>query len=412
MSQEIEIVSDGDGIALFGSTSAIELFIESNELDARKLDLARFAGKAAAHAGAANQAVDAVSGMGAWLKLTPESAKLFHSAPSMMKGSDGGAKVFRGIVTSEKGRTQHILQFMKSPATQLTNPALLAGAAGIMAQYAMQKQMEQITDYLAKIDAKVDDVLRALKDSVFAEVIGVSLVLDEAMIIREKVGRVSDVTWSKVQGTVLAVAKAQAYALRQLEAITEKVERKPHVDELAEIARDVESNIRDWLTVLARSVQLQDATAVIELDRVLDSSPEELEEHRIAIKAARDKRRDLIVSRSVALIARMAAAATDANTKVLLNPISAKTVVQASNRIAADVTAFLACLGEDHTAIDTDAKRWIDAASEAGDKAIEIGAAGLGVATTFGAETADKAKVAASTIAGQVAAKLPFKKRG
>lgn len=43
----------------------------------------------------------------------------------------------------------------------MTNPALLAGAAGIMAQVAMQQTMNEITDYLATIDEKVDDVLRA-----------------------------------------------------------------------------------------------------------------------------------------------------------------------------------------------------------------------------------------------------------
>ena len=44
--------------------------------------------------------------------------------------------------------------------SMLTNPAMLAGAAGIMAQLAMQQTMQEITDYLAVIDEKVDDILR------------------------------------------------------------------------------------------------------------------------------------------------------------------------------------------------------------------------------------------------------------
>ena len=38
-------------------------------------------------------------------------------------------------------------------------------AAGVMAQLAMQQTMEEITDYLATIDEKVDDVLRAFIDT-------------------------------------------------------------------------------------------------------------------------------------------------------------------------------------------------------------------------------------------------------
>jgi len=38
----------------------------------------------------------------------------------------------------------------------------------------------------------------------------------------------------------------------------------------------------DGLAVLARTFQLQDGVAVLELDRVLDASPDELDNHRSA----------------------------------------------------------------------------------------------------------------------------------
>ena len=101
----------------------------------------------------------------------------------------------------------------------LTNPALLAGAAGIMAQVALQQTMDDITDYLAAIDEKLDDVLRAQEDAVRADMIGAGFDSDEAMTIREHAGRVSEVTWSKVQATSATIARTQAYALRQLDAL-------------------------------------------------------------------------------------------------------------------------------------------------------------------------------------------------
>ncbi len=40
-----------------------------------------------------------------------------------------------------------------------------------------------------------------------ADMIGVDLVVEEAMTIRDEVGRVSDVTWSTVQATSMTVAR-------------------------------------------------------------------------------------------------------------------------------------------------------------------------------------------------------------
>jgi hypothetical protein len=55
----------------------------------------------------------------------------------------------------------------------------------MMAQLALQQSMNEITGYLAAIDEKVDDVLRAQKDAVLADMIGVDLVIEEALTIRE-----------------------------------------------------------------------------------------------------------------------------------------------------------------------------------------------------------------------------------
>ena len=189
-----------------------------------------------------------------------------------------------------------------------------------MAQLAMQQTMDEITDYLATIDEKVDDVLRAQKDAVLADMIGVGFVIEEAMTIREQVGRVDEVTWSKVQAAPATIARTQAYALRQLDALAEKLERKTKIGDLAKTAKEAESKVQEWLAVLARCFQLQDAIAVLELDRVLDASPEELDGHRLGLRAARQNRLELISRSTERLMARMDAAAGTANAKVLLHP--------------------------------------------------------------------------------------------
>ena len=261
-----------------------------------------------------------------------------------------------------------------------------------MAQLAMQQTMDEITDYLAAIDEKVDDVLRAQKDAVVADMIGVDFVIEEAMTIREQVGLVSEVTWSKVQATSATIARTQAYALRQLDALAEKLERKKAMGDLAKASQEAETTVQEWLAVLARCFQLQDAIAILELDRVLDAAPDELDRHRIGLRTARQNRRELISRSTERLMARMDAAAGTANAKVLLHPAASKTVVHATNHVAVAVVDFHSRLGIESGRETLAARRWVDAATEAKDKVLETGAEGVDVARRLGSETFDRTK--------------------
>jgi rRNA processing protein Krr1/Pno1 len=270
---------------------------------------------------------------------------------------------------------------------------MLAGAAGIMAQLAMQQAMNEITDYLATIDEKVDDVLRAQKDAVLAGMIGAGFVIEEAMTVREHVGRVSEVTWSKVQATSMTIEQTRAYALRQLDALAEKVEHKAKIGDLAKTSKEAESKVQEWLAVLARCFQLQDAIAVLELDRVLDASPDELDRHRLGLRAARQNRLELISQSTEHLMARMdAAAAGTADTQVLLHPTASRAVVHSSNHVAAAVVEFHGRLGIQRGRQSLEARRWVDAAAEVKDKALETGAEGVDAARRLGNETLDRAR--------------------
>ncbi len=92
------------------------------------------------------------------MKLTKESAQLV-SKYGLRKSSKTGLST--GVLQGNNGQVKGFVQFVRGRGSLLTNPALLAGAAGIMAQVAMQQTMDEIIDYLATIDEKLDDVLRA-----------------------------------------------------------------------------------------------------------------------------------------------------------------------------------------------------------------------------------------------------------
>ncbi len=414
---EIELVSDGDGLAVIGDPLAVERFLSTAGVASRELNLSHLVGSAlSAGSAAAKGGSEVAANAGRWVKLTEESAKALKLGNAMKGSSDS---VSRAIVTTSKGKITNILEFVKpgTVGSMLTNPAMLAGAAGIMAQLAMQQTMQEITNYLVVIDEKVDDILRAQTDSALARMIGVGLVIDDAVRKRQHVGRVSEVTWSSLHGAAQIIAETQSYALRRLDALAEKMEKKSRVGDVAKVAKGAEGEVGEWLAVLARCFQLQDGLDVIELDRVLDSAPDDLDRHREALRAGRIERRDLIAKSTERVLARMDAAAVAVNKKVLFHPLKPGEVVGSSNEVGADVLVFHKTLGISDTRVALEKKRWTVAAVEARDAAVKGGSEGVQTAgrlgvraaeavTSFSVDAAHNAKDAAGRVSSAVLSKL------
>ncbi|MFE9975732.1 hypothetical protein ACFYRD_34720 [Streptomyces hirsutus] len=407
MDNEIQLLSDGDGLAVIGDTATVERFLVSEGLPSKDLGLKRLRSALSTGAAAAQAGSGITAESGRWVKLTEKSAQAIKKY-DLMKGSEAG--VGRAVLT-ENGKIKGLLEVVRKPGSRPANPVLLANAAGLMAQLAMQQSMDEITDYLATIDEKVDDVLRAQKDAVLADMIGVDLVIEEAMTVRGHVGRVSEVTWSKVQATSTTVARTQGYALRQLDALAEKVEHKAKIGDLAKASKEAESKVQEWLAVLSHCFPLQDAIAVLELDRVLDASPEELDRHRLGLRVARQNRLELISRSTGRLTARMNAAAGTANTKVLLHPAASRSVVHSSNHVATAVVDFHGRLGIERGRQSLEARRWVDAAAEVRDKVLGAGAEGVVAARRVGNETLGRARSVTDNLSSGIAGRA-LRRRG
>ncbi|WP_340560192.1 hypothetical protein [Streptomyces sp. GSL17-111] len=400
MDNEIQLISDGDGLAVIGDAADVERFLATEGLPSTDLGLQRLTSALGAGSVLAEAGSGAAAHSGRWVKLTRESAEQVKTYGLRENAKNGLAT---GVVKGPGGQVKGFVEFVKRPGSLLPNPATLANAARLMAQIAMQQTMDEIADYLATIDAKVDDVLRAQKDAVLARMIGVGYVVEEAMTLREARGGVDEVTWSKVQFAPTTIADTQAYALRQLDALAEKMERETTIGELATTAEEARRAVREWLAVLARCLHLQDAVAVLELDRVRDDSPEGLDGHRLGLNAARRDRLDHIARCTGRLIARMEAAAGTANAKVLLHPAKYPAVVRSSNDVATCVYEFNGRLGIESGRRSSEARRWVDAASEARDRALETGAKGFGAARSLGIETLDRAGAVGGRLSGGLA---------
>ena len=403
MAYELELINDGNGVAVIGHSTAVEQFLVSQDLPSRELDLVRIGSTLNSAAGVAKMGSDISAGSGRWVKLTKESAAAFDKTRKMTGSRPG---VSRAILTEDNGRIKSILEIVDGSGQVFANPAILAGAAGVMAQMAMQQTMDEITDYLAVIDAKVDDILRAQKDAVIADMIGVDFVLDEAMTIRDSVGRVSEITWSKVQSTSQTIGRTQAYALKQLSGIADKLESQTKVSDLADVSRQAERTVQEWLAVLAHCFRLQEGIGVLELDRVLDASPDELDDHRRGLQLARQRRLDQLATGTASLLQRMDAAAGTADAKLLLNPMAAPKVLSARNKVHNDVMSFQQLLGIDGDQADLEGRRWRDAALEARDKVVASGSDGLDSAVQAGSNTLESARLATGRAAEGLSKRL------
>lgn len=390
MGSGIELVSDGDGLAVIGASADVERFFLSAGMDrlpSKQLDLHRL-WAASGTGGAATQiAADLAANSGRWVKMTAESAEAVKKFGLMPTKTPGVSHAMVG----EPGDIKQWLQIAQAPTALLSGPFALTALSTMMQQRAMQQQMDEIVEYLQEISAKVDDILRGQKDAVLADMIGVDLIIEEALTVRDQVGRVSEVTWSKVQATGLTIARTQAYALRQLDAIAEKLERKADLGEIAKATREAEPKVREWLAVLARTVQLQDGNSVLELDRVLDASPHELDSHRIGLVAARQHRLELIGRSTARMLTQMEETVRKANSNVLFNPFDSPAAVKSSNQVTSSVLSFRGRLGIESEQETRGAKRWGQAAGELRDKVITSASEGVSAAGRLGSDTLERA---------------------
>lgn len=397
MDDEIELIVDGDGMAVIGSSSAVEEFLGSLGLSITTDD-APTLGRALALGGVGAQVgSNLASQSGRWVKLTAESAEKMKQINLTPTTTPGVSHAMLG----PRGSIKSWLQIDTTATARLTNPATLSGIAGMMTQLALQQQMEQIAAYLERIDQKLDSVLRTQINQVLARLDGVALAAREAMSIRSAVGRVSDVVWSKVQASAQTIHEVQGFAVRQLGDVAQSISAKK-IDQLLDQVEAAEADVTKWLQVLARCFELHDAVGVLELDRVLDAAPEEIDQHRLGLQVARRDRVEAISTMTTRLVERLADAIEQANSKVLFNPVQSPTVVDAGTRMLMRVMEFRELL-ELATDLDSvDSRRWKDAAAERLSSARESGSAGVSAAKRVGAESLGAARSVSSRITKKI----------
>lgn len=343
MDDAIELVSDGDGLAIVGDRSAVERYLRSAGLwtDSRELDLGRLRPLLILGSDVAQAASDIATKSGRWIKLTEESARRVAEDGLMDSKVEGESHLMIG----DPGSVRSWLQAETGTGALLTSPAVLSGIAGIMAQASKQQNMAEITAYLASIDEKVDDVLAKVDDTVLKDMRGARFQIRRAMTMREHEGSVTGDAWSEVQNASGKLADVQGYALLQLETIAKKLEGKSSVGGLSGTTGDAKGDVREWLAVLAETFQLQEAFDVLVLDRALVEPPTVADSRRRGLEADRTDRIDLVYRHTEHLLTRMDMAVERANSKMLWARTKSLAVVDAGNQMAVGVHEFRDLLG-------------------------------------------------------------------
>ena len=361
MTDEIELICDGEGLAVLGDPTAVKRFLDSEGLRAQsqELRLERLGPALETGSNIAELVSDIYANTGRYVRLTKDSAedvRRFGLMPTSVRG-------ISHAMIGEPGSISKWIQIEDGPASLLMNPAVLSGVAGIMAQIARQQEVRALKEFLVSIDGKLDDLRRGQRDGILAKMDRAVSVIGEAMIIRERGGD-RETAWRKVENEVGTLAEVQANALRRIEALADKVgdvDDGTGVGFLRKTTNEIESDVGVWLAVLAQCFRLENERTILELDHVLATNPRYWDGHRIGLSEALHEKRDEAVRRTTDLLERLDRAGAVARSNIILHAPAAHSVIDSVNTANGSLEKFHALLGGESHWKKLVSVRWKDA---------------------------------------------------
>lgn len=341
MAGEIELVSDGDGVVVAGDASAVQRFLEEAGLllQAQEFDLSRLL---KAGASTAEMVSGIVEQSALYLKLTPESAQRLKDAGGLMKTKTKGIS---HIMLGEPGKESlKWLQAENSPASLLTNPAVLSGVSGLLSQFAQQAEAQEFRALLARIEEKLDDERRARRNAQLARLRSAAAMLEGALKLLEAGGD-PQTAFDKVSHLPDDITTVQETALIALGDIARKVKDQGGGHRLKRTVAEARGEVELQLAILARCFELSAECDVVELEYIARAKPERLDGHRTGLADTKETRRRQVLDRTRGLMKQLDAAARTANQRAILHSGIGRSVVIDLNETGDLVDAFHLPLG-------------------------------------------------------------------
>lgn len=309
---EVELISDGESLLVVGhDRRSIEGFFRSLGLleRARRFGAEQLTPLLRSSAGFVETLSEAAAESALWLKVTPDSA----DAIAEFGLTDTKVPGVSYAMAGQRGDIKSWIKVDSSTKAQLQNPALLSGLAGAMGQLAREQEAAQLRALLETIDHKLDQVLRGQRDEIVGDLSGIERELQAASRTREIEGRIDEVTWSKIDNASREIRQVQAKAVLKLTGIAEDLQALTRVGELRARLKSAREEVRLWLSVIARCTTALDDHAILELEFVAATFPDQLDTRRVTLDTLRVEDRDEVRIALSILVDRLSAAAERAN---------------------------------------------------------------------------------------------------
>jgi hypothetical protein len=283
---EVELVSDGENLLIVGtSRSAVARFMRSTGLmeRAREIGTQQLVPMLRSAAEVTQTVAESVAQSGLWVKLTEESAAAIREYGLVDTDVPGVAYAMAG----RPGDIKQWLKISTSGDAKLTNPGMLLGVAGGLAQAASQAEAEQLRTLLESLDMKLDQVLRGQHDAVIGPLAGVERHIRASQTFLRVQGEIDTQEWDKLAGTPLKIREIQSTAVEKLRGIAADMEKHKRVGDLNAHLPEIKDQIKLWVGAVARCVAALDELSVLELEHTAAIAPSKLDAKRQAVQEDR-----------------------------------------------------------------------------------------------------------------------------
>jgi hypothetical protein len=347
---EVEIFGNEEAIVALGNDKSVIKFLRDHGLLERATSLSKnqlsvFVGKASA---AVQTASEVIANSGMYIKLTPEDAKRkkefdFLQSKNLPKGQ-------AYVMFGKPGQVSSWVKAEVGPGALMTNPAVVSGVAGLMAQQAWQSQLQQFHERFDDLGNKLDVLIQAKKNEQLAQLAAIVEVIQDAKIKCEaNGGLVNQTLWSTIDGERKAIAVARHIAIGNLEALADDVEKYlagKDITKLSKKAPELVEGVALNLAVLGKCLELDYEVGILELATVDYSVPQEADNHRRGIEQVLKKnRRESMVKASNAG-ERIKATSEIAYAQVILHYGKSTKVIDALNGVNKDLSQFRSAFDE------------------------------------------------------------------
>lgn len=333
---ELGIYFDGNAAMVVGDDADVEAFLRIISVGDQPRARALAKDALSAVAGAAGLASHLQQRGGRWVQLTAESSARL-SALGVTNQAKGG--VLAGVLRGPKGRIDQHLKFIIPGGTP--NPLMMSNAATMAMSIAIQIAVEELAKYLEVMDVKLDKLLQNDRAEAMGEIRGITRVLSEAVDMYQETGRVSSVSWDKIQHHPTSLASFVAQSVEQIDSMTEKISHGSVSDKAKAAEGLAREELSFWLAILATSMANQKRFHVLELARVNQEHPEDAEIHREII-AKHNEAMGNNVLRAVHRLSDALQRAGDLDDIVrIFLPLRASGIVESVNRAQGQIGQFV-----------------------------------------------------------------------